>query len=58
MATFDRDKCVEVMKKLGNKIKDRVGDTLYHYTKAQGFKGIVSFCCGKHQKRQNGARPI
>lgn len=41
MSDFDRDKCVKVMKKLSNKIKDRVADTIFHYTKAEGFKGII-----------------
>ena len=41
MSDFDRDKCVKVMKKLSNKIKDRVADTIFHYTKAKGFKGII-----------------
>ncbi|MFC1676355.1 hypothetical protein ACFL3G_04755 [Planctomycetota bacterium] len=41
MSNFDSDKCFEVMKKLHNKIKDKVIDTIYHYTNVKGFKGIV-----------------
>ena len=41
MSNFDRDKCVEVMEKLRNKIKDRITGTIWHYTKAEGFKGII-----------------
>ncbi len=41
MSDFDRDKCLEIMKKLSGKIKDRVTGTIYHYTNDEGFKGIV-----------------
>ena len=41
MSDFDRDKCLEIVKKLIIKIKDRVTGTIYHYTKNEGFKGII-----------------
>ena len=41
MSNFDRDKCVKVMKTLQNKIKDGIRGTVHHYTKAEGFKGII-----------------
>lgn len=41
MSDFDRDKCVETMKKIVGKVKDRVIYPIYHYTKEEGFKGII-----------------
>jgi hypothetical protein len=41
MSNFDKDKRSKVMERLQNKIKDRVTGTIYHYTKAEGFKGII-----------------
>lgn len=41
MSNFDRDKCIATMKKLSDKIKDRVAVPIYHYTKAEAFKSII-----------------
>lgn len=41
MSDFDRNKCFKTMNKLVNKIEDRITGTLWHYTTAEGFKGII-----------------
>ncbi len=41
MSDFDKNKCLETMNKLIHKIEDEVPSTIYHYTKAEAFKGII-----------------
>ncbi len=41
MSDFNRDKCFKTMLKLIDEIKDNVKDTIYHYTKSEGFEGII-----------------
>lgn len=38
---FDSARCLAAVNKLSDKIKDRVSGTIYHYTTAKGFEGIV-----------------
>ena len=41
MSAFNRNECVKVMRRIATRIKDNVSGTIYHYTKAKGFEGIV-----------------
>jgi len=41
VSDFHRDKCLYAMRKLNDKIKDKVVGTIYHYTKAEKFKEII-----------------
>lgn len=41
MSGFDRDECVKARERLLRGIRDNVPGTIYHYTSAKGFEGIV-----------------